>query len=90
MPVRFELIFLPYREMGYSSPVTDCCTSKPHAVKTTMPPYGSNPNTVNEVWPPTYTLPFATVGTVNFTAAPDAPEPLTGLLKSKLETLEAS
>ncbi len=55
-----------------------------------MSPYGSNPNTVNEVWPPTYTLPFATVGTVNFTAAPDAPEPLTGLLKSKLETLEAS
>src|SRR6266481_6903799 len=53
-------------------------------------PYGSNPNTVNEAWPPTYTLPFATVGTVNFTAAPEAPEPVEGLLKSRFATLEAS
>jgi hypothetical protein len=60
------------------------------AVETAPFPYGSNPKTVKEAWPPTYTLPLATVGTVNFTAPPAEPEPVLGLLKSKVETLLAS
>ena len=33
-------------------------------------PYGSSPNTVSSFWVPTYTFPFATMGTVNLMAPP--------------------
>jgi hypothetical protein len=49
--------------------------------------YGSNPKTLNSVCVPTYTLPFATVGTTNFTASPAAPAPPVGLEYSFLRSV---
>jgi hypothetical protein len=49
-----------------AAPTTKGCNSLP------FPFYGSRPNTVSSVCVPTYTFPFATTGTPNFTALPAA------------------